>query len=249
MGYTLSPQGNLLPDIDDSTWALIEKDLSRGDENELRVKFRAIHSSAALAVNCFGPFKSHPERLQFFGKRGWKPVEFERKLPIFGDVGAPNVDVWIDCGQEAVAVESKLLEYFTRKKPEFSDAYESLASECDPVWWRAYRQAKEDRTKQHLDRAQLIKHYFGLNKFRQKNPEGPQLTLLYIFWEPQDREKVPACVEHRKEVEVFADSLSNSQIQFQWMSYNELWEKWSAVPELKKHTRLLKERYQVPLQT
>jgi hypothetical protein len=247
-GYTLSPQENLLPDIDDITWALIEKDLRRGNGNELRMKFRAVHSSAALAVNCFGPFKSHPERLLLFGKRGWKPVEFEKKLPIFGDVGAPNIDAWIDRGQEAVAVESKLLEYLTPKKPNFSDAYERLAPECDPIWWNVYEQTNRGK-KQHLDRAQLVKHYFGLNEFRKKNPKGPRLTLLYIFWEPLDWQKVPECMQHRKEVEDFAHSLSNSQIQFEWKSYNELWEEWSGVPELKAHAQHLKERYHVRLQT
>jgi hypothetical protein len=244
-GYTLSPQENLLPDID---WKPIEIELRNGDGDELRMKFNAVHSSAALAVNCFGPFKSRPERLLLLRKRGWKLVEFEMRLPIFGPVGAPNVDVWIDRGQEAVAVESKLLEYLTPKKPKFSDAFERLAPECDPIWWNVYEQSKGGE-EQHLDRAQLIKHYFGLNKFRQKNPEGLRLTLLYIFWEPLDWEKVPECVQHRKEVKDFAHSLSNSQIRFEWKSYNELWEEWQAVPELEAHAQELKKRYQVRLQT
>lgn len=245
-GYTLSPQANLLPDID---WAPIEKELRRGDGDELRMKFAAIHSSAALAVNCFGPFKSHPERLLLFGERGWRLVEFEKKLPIFGDVGAPNIDVWIDRGQEAVAVESKLLEYITPKKAEFSATYERLFAESDTVWRGAYERAKGDSTKRHLDRAQLVKHYFGLNEFRKKNPAGLVLTLLYVFWEPLGSQDVKECVEHRREVEEFAESLSNSQIQFQWKSYNELWQEWCAVPDLEAHTQHLKERYEVRLQT
>lgn len=211
------------------------------------MKFTAVHSSAALAVNCFGPFKSHPERLLLFGKRDWESVEFERKLPIFGDVGAPNIDVWIVRGQEVVAVESKLLEYLTPKKPEFSDAYKSLAPECDPIWWSVYDQAKRGK-EQHLDRAQLVKHYFGLNKFRKKNPDGPRPKLLYIFWEPLDWKNVPECSHHHEEIKAFADSLSNSQIQFRSMSYNDLWEEWSAVPELMEHAQHLKKRYQVRLQ-
>ena len=68
-GYTSLPRENLVPDID---WGPIQIDLQRGDGGELRQKFNAVHSSAALAVNSFGPFKSHPERLLLFGKRGWK---------------------------------------------------------------------------------------------------------------------------------------------------------------------------------
>src|SRR5208282_70428 len=246
-GYTRSPEENLLPDID---WAPLKKELEAGYGDELRMKFNAVHSSAALAVNCFGRFKSDPHSLLLLGKRGAEKVVFERKFPIFGKVGAPNIDVWIDRGQEAVAVESKLLEYLTPKEAKFKAAYESLAPpESDPVWWRAFRKAKGDSAKRHLDRAQLIKHYFGLNKYWKENLQGPRPILLYIFWEPLGWQKVPACMQHRKEVEVFADSLSNSQIQFEWMSYNDLWEKWSAVPELEKHTQRLKERYQVRLQT
>ena len=244
-GYTVSPQANLLPDID---WAPIENDLRRGDGDELRIKFAAVHSSAALAVNCFGRFKNDPHSLLLLGKRGADKVEFERKFPIFGDVGAPNIDVWIERGQGAVAVESKLLEYLIPKKPKFSDAYARLAPECDPIWWGVYEQAKRGE-EQHLDQAQLIKHYFGLNELRKKNPEGPNLTLLYLFWEPLDWEKVPECKLHHEEVMAFADSLSNSEIHFQWMGYNDLWKEWSAVPELEKHAQLLMERYQVRLQT
>ena len=116
-GYTRSPQDNLLPGIDLAT---VEDDLRRGDGDELRTKFRAVHSSAALAVNCFAPFKVNPGSLLLLGKRGAKQVEFERKLPIFSGVGAPNIDVWIDRGRDVVAVESKLLEYLTPKKSEFS---------------------------------------------------------------------------------------------------------------------------------
>ena len=242
-GYTLSPQENLLAGIN---WALVEDDLRHGAGDELRMKFRAVHSSAALAVNCFGPFKDHPEALRLLEKQGAKQVEFEHKLPIFGEVGAPNIDVWIDRGQDVLAVESKLLEYFTPKKAEFSAAYEDLASESDPIWWRVYERAREGRHR-HLDEAQLVKHYFGLNAFRKKNPEGPVVTLLYIFWEPLNWQDVEECRQHRDEVKEFENSLFGSHIQFLWMSYNDLWEEWRAIPELEKHAQRLMDRYQVRL--
>jgi len=244
-GYTHSPQDNLLPGIDLAT---VESDLICGDGNELRSKFCAVHSSSALAVNCFAPFKVHPNNLILLGKRGAKCVNFEWKLPIFRGGTAPNVDVRIERDTDIVAVESKLLEYLTPKRPMFSDAYERLAPpESDPIWWDAYEKAKGGDP-QYLDRAQLVKHYFGLNNFRKKNPEGPGLTLLYIFWEPLNRQDVEECRQHREEVKTFVDSLSNSQIQFQWMTYNDLWEEWSAVPDLATHAQRLKARYQVRLQ-
>jgi hypothetical protein len=243
-GYTLSPQENLLPGIN---WALVEDDLRHGDGGELRMKFEAVHSSAALAVNCFGPFKDHPEMLRLPDKQGADQVKFEHKLPIFNEVGAPNIDVWIDRGRDVVAVESKLLEYFTRKKAEFSVAYEKLAPpNSDPVWWRVYERAKKGEH-HHLDQVQLVKHYFGLNKFRKKNAEGAVPTLLYIFWEPLNWQDVEECRQHRDEVKEFEGSLVGSQIQFRWMSYSDLWEEWRAVPELEKHAQRLMDRYQVRL--
>lgn len=184
--------------------------MRRGDGDELRMKFCAVHSSAALAVNSFAPFKVNPGGLRLLGKQGAINVEFERKLPIFRGGRSPNVDVWIDRDSEAVAVESKLLEYLTLKSPTFSDVYKRLAPpECESSWWQVYEQAKQGAV-QHLDRAQLVKHYFGLNTHWKKNPKGPNLTLLYIFWEPLNWDDVPECRQHRKEVEAFADAVAGS---------------------------------------
>lgn len=44
-----------------------EADLRQGDGNELEEKFRAAHSSSALAVNTFAPFKSDPVALRLPG--------------------------------------------------------------------------------------------------------------------------------------------------------------------------------------
>jgi hypothetical protein len=71
-------QENLLPGIDLAT---VEDALRGGDGDELRMKFCAVHSSCALAVNCFAPFKLQASRL--LGKDGASKVGFERKLRIF----------------------------------------------------------------------------------------------------------------------------------------------------------------------
>ena len=241
-GYTKSPQENLLLGIDLAT---VEDDLRSGDGDELRMKFRAVHSSSALAVNCFAPFKLQPGGLVLLGKQGATKVDFERKLTIFHGGRPANLDVWIERGHDVVAVESKLLEYLTPKKPEFSPAYDRLAPpKSDPYWWRVYEEAKKG-TEQHLDRAQLVKHYFGLNKFREDHPEGPEPTLLYIFWEPLNWQDVDECRQHREEVTRFAEAVDSSPIKFRWMTYNDLWAEWIGVPDLATHVHHLKGRYQV----
>jgi hypothetical protein len=239
-GYTQCPQDNLLPGVD---LADVESDLRRGDGNELDGKFLAVHSSAALAVNCFAPFKRNSCNIMLCGIKRATSVEFEKQLRIFGRGTAPNIDVWIVGGSEVVAVESKLLEYLTKKKPTFSDAYEKLDAESECCWWNAYEQAKQGG-EQHVDRAQLIKHYFGLNRHQKESPER-KLTLLYLFWEPLNWQEVAECRQHREELRAFAEVVSASHITFRWMPYTQLWEEWSAVPALEGHVRDLKDRYQV----
>jgi hypothetical protein len=243
-GYTHWPQENLLPGIDLGS---VEGDLRSGDGDELRMKFCAVHSSCALAVNCFAPFKVQPSRLALLGKHGATKVDFEHKLPIFHGGRSPNLDVWIEHDDGVVAVESKCLEYLTPKKPEFSDAYDRLAPpKSDSCWWGSYEEAKRG-PEQHLDRAQLIKHYFGLNKFQKDHPERPEPTLLYIFWEPLNWQDVDECRQHRDEVKQFAEAVSDSEIKFRWMTYNDLWTEWSVIPDLAAHADRLRARYEVRL--
>jgi hypothetical protein len=67
LGYTASAEANLVPDV---ALDSIENDLRRGNGDELRTKFRAVHSSAALAVNSFGTFKQRPDDLLLLGEKG-----------------------------------------------------------------------------------------------------------------------------------------------------------------------------------
>lgn len=241
-GYWTSPEMNLVPGV---TLASVEADLQRGDGNELRAKFAAIHSSCALAVNSFGIFKDQPENLQLFGRHGADVVEFEKQLKIFRGGRPPNIDVWIERDEEIVAVESKFLEYLTPKIPSFSKAYDRLQPTSENAWWQAYEEAKCGKS-QHLDRAQIIKHYFGLNAFSAKG-DTRRITLLYLFWEPLNGEDIPECIKHREELSAFANSVKNARICFDWMSYNQLWEEWTMVPALTVHSRNLVSRYQVHL--
>jgi hypothetical protein len=170
-GYIDHSEHNLLQ----PEWMeLIIKDYEEGGGKELELKFRAVHSSAALAANHFAHFK-HIERLptlSLLGRNGARDLRFERKLPIFRGGTPPNLDVWIDRSDEVIAIESKLTEYFVEKQAKFSKACDRLAppDHSEFCWWTVYEQAKEGKA-QHLDIAQLIKHYFGLWKCKKKmNP-------------------------------------------------------------------------------
>jgi hypothetical protein len=118
-GYVDWPQANLVNGV---RLEQFERDLRQGDGSELRLKFCAVHSSAALAVNCFAPFKDRPEDLFLLGEHGAFGIQFEKQMPIIPGRRPSNLDVWVDRGSSKVAIESKLLEYFEPKKPEFAEA-------------------------------------------------------------------------------------------------------------------------------
>jgi hypothetical protein len=188
-----------------------------------------------------------PNELALLGKTGAVYIQFEKQLRIFSGGKPPNLDVWVEREDEIIAIESKLLEYFKLTKPVFSKSYERLKPPfSEPCWWAVYKEARHG-TRQHLDRAQLIKHYFGLRQYQHSGSAPSKLTLLYIFWEPLNWQEIDECKYHRKEVEAFTEAVSPSVISFCWMTYNDLWEEWSAYPVLAPHAQNLKARYAVYL--
>ena len=108
-GYVATIEHNLLPAV---RLDQFEDDLRAGDGNELETKFRAAHSSSALCVNAFAPFKDRPGDLVLAGIGGFHELGFERKCPT-GLRGrrSPNLDFLAEGSGHVVAVESKCTEY------------------------------------------------------------------------------------------------------------------------------------------
>lgn len=243
-GYCRLPEQNLLPGVRMEQFV---EDLQQGDGNELKMKFCAAHSSTALAINCFAWFRdnSRLSQLSLLGKTGARDLRFERKCPIFTAGTAPHLDVWVEYEQETIAVESKLTEYFKKTQPKFSKAYEGLAPPglSEPCWWNLYQQSKQSEPS-YLDRAQLLKHYFGLRKFQQQERFPGQVTLLYLFWEPTNWIQIEACRAHRREAQEFSEAVAGSQVRFRWMPYAQLWAEWQQVPQLVDDVGKMRTRYQ-----
>jgi hypothetical protein len=212
------------------------------------MKFCALHSSSALAVNAFGPFKEHPEDLVLLEKRGFTGLAFEKKLET-GLKRKPNLDVGLERAGETVGIESKFLEHLRRKKGSFKDKYTPDAlpwvEEC---WWEAWHKA-QSAGKTYLDVAQLAKHYFGLSRALRGRPDR-SATLLYLFWEPANASAIQACVEHRGEIEALKARVAKSEVLFCSMSYPQLWAMWEGehLPAwVRSHARDLKQRYTLTL--
>ena len=242
-GYTNSYRDNLLSFV-----ALedFEDDLRAGVGKELESKFCAAHSSAALAVNCFAPFKPRIADLAMQEGDIFEDLRFEYKCPT-GLLGIPpHLDVMLFGPGVVVGIESKLTEYLTRHSAEFSPSYNMYIRDKrrDQGYFREMlRLMSEPDSYMYLDAAQLIKHAFGLSwMFRRES-----VTLLYIYWEPLNPESDPVFAQHRREVSEFAKRVEGSTPTFRAMSYDELWSNWRASESdwLSEHLDELSARYLV----
>jgi len=242
-GYLNWPSENLVPGVELKHF---EDDLRRGAGDELRMKFCAIHSSAALAVNVFAHFKEYPDRLRVLGQRDFLPPEFERKCPTGLGGTPPNLDVWLESETQVVAIESKLTEYLTPKKAKYVNSYKrSKLPFAETCWWEVLEESKT-AGKRYLDVAQLVKHYLGLIR-HSKTAGSKTVTLFYVFWEPSNAANVNACVQHRLEVEELSRQVSVSKIRFEFTSYAQLWSEWDEISELREHVANLRGRYDVKI--
>lgn len=244
-GYTSSYADNLLPSV---TIPDFDADLRQGSGDELAVKFRALHSSSALAVNCFGPCKRHLSDLLLCGADGFTKLHFEKKCPIGVRGTPPNLDVLAEGADRVIAIESKFTEYLTPHAAEFSPSYETGIRDDrrETGWFREMsRLIETPRRYRWLDAAQLVKHAFGLMHCY----PGRRLTLLYLYWEPLNAADYPLFEEHRRETAAFAQRTAGPQLAFEAITYNELWASWdAAAPQwLSTHLRDLRARYAVTI--
>ena len=244
-GYVSDPRHNLIEGVDFDT---LRHDFAGGSGNELDSKFRAVHSSSALAANSFGFFKNaaHLDRLSLAALGGFRAPTFEKKVRTGLGGTPPNLDVFVENATAIVGIESKCLEHLTLKTAKFADSYdnrEKLAAEDS--WWCLLQELKGNPgNRSYLDSAQLIKHYLGLRK---QYASRKSIVLMYVFWEPENWEGLEEFQSHRAAIREFADRAVDSEVSFCWHSYTDLWAQWADIPELSKHTQRLRARYGVAI--
>jgi hypothetical protein len=157
--------------------------------------------------------------------------------------------VFFRCGEVAIAVESKFLEYFLPKKAKFADSYTRKAlpftEEC---WWKALEYF-QNAGKRNLDVAQLIRHYFGISQLLHIGDASgwkpKKAMLLYLFWEPDNAEEIAVCRQHRNELQEFSKIVEGSRVDFCWLSYPELWRSWLNSPSISGYAENLQRRYSI----
>lgn len=237
-GYAGSPELNLVPGV---RLEDIQTDFAQGSGNELAGKFRAAHSSSALAANTFGPWRTNPPSLHLLGKTGFTSLQFERQCPTGLGGIPPNLDLVVEGTATVIGVESKFLEFLSPKQPEFTASYtpENLP-QMEPCWARLMDDLKAG-PKQYLDGAQLVRHYLGLRN--QPEFKGRKIILLNVFWEPENWADFPEYRQHRTELAAFQEAVKDSEVTFVWMSYPELWNQWEALGLCPYHVREIRKRY------
>ena len=124
------------------------------------------------------------------GQSGFNCVVLEKKLPTGLRGIPPNLDVFLENRDTCLAIESKLLETLSLKKPNFSPSYsKDSLPHCEPQWWNLIKSASL-AAEGYLDTAQLVKHYFGLIYHVKKNRIDKKPLLLYLYWKPENAEEI-----------------------------------------------------------
>ncbi|WP_374628955.1 hypothetical protein [Pannonibacter indicus] len=245
-GYATNASDTVLPLVSPGDF---EADLSAGDGRELQTKFKAVHSSSGLCVNCFSPFRRSISSLSLPAGAPFGRLQFERKCPTGLRGGrAPNLDVLLDGLESVVGIESKLTEHLGKHRAGFSPAYAEQIRDTrrqNGYFQEMQRLQEEPDHYLWLDAAQLIKHAFGL----EHTYSGRPVTLLYLFWEPANPATSPVFAAHRAETARFAERVQGSSPGFAAMSYPELWTFWrqTAPLWLSEHLASLEARYLVQI--
>lgn len=237
-GYAGRAELNLVPGV---LLEDVRADLEQGSGNELEGKFRAAHSSSALAVNTFGPWRKNPQSLSLLGKTGFTALQFERQCPTGLGGIPPNLDLVIVGTDVVIGVESKFLEFLVPKQPTFTASYKPENLPQMEESWAKLMASLKTGPEQYLDGAQLVRHYLGLRN--QPEFKGKKIILLNIFWEPENWADFSEYRQHRAELAAFQEKVKDSEVTFVWMTYPDLWSQWEALGLFPDHVREIRKRY------
>ena len=252
-GYVESMEVNLFQPL--SSVALMG--FNNGSGSELidaitrPAKIRALHSSAALAVNVFDYWTTRDaaplaRALREPGEHGAiEEMAFERQYPTGLGGNPPNLDIALRFASGlTVAIESKFTEWMTPKAmcgEVFRPAYFPAA---DPIWrsrglhrCQHLAEALQAGTEgfRWLDVPQLLKHALGL-----ASAVPGQFSLHYIYFDHPG----PEGAVHRAEIARFS-TLAGDEIRFAPRSYQDLF--CMLVPHISEQDRhyaaYLQDRY------
>ncbi|MBT7788625.1 MAG: hypothetical protein HN757_07075 [Calditrichaeota bacterium] len=234
-------------------WEEIRDEIGGGQGGELipdgngNIKFNAAHSSSALCVNNFAPFKSEMDDFCLFNQAGFLEARFEKVLPT--GISRPNLDFYLRNETTIIGFESKYTEIFNPKLPNhdgnlnrYQQRHELDYLPNEMLDIIDYYAASDDRL--YIDVAQLIKHSIGLINEARSIPVQP--ILVYIYWQPTNWFDLELFRCHEREIQDFKKRIG-TVIPFLPLPYLEFWKIFETDPTFKVHIELVKERYAMAL--
>ena len=233
-GYLDSVEANLLQPLSISA----RGGFGKGSGSELLdtdarpAKIKALHSSAALAVNVFDYWTTRdpaPLAAAMGISSSISGIEFERQFLTGLGGNPPNLDVVLCLNAGAViAIESKFTEWMTAKSPGKEAFRPAYFPQSGGVWARlgmtrcqqlAEAVAAGSEQFRWLDVPQLLKHALGLG-----TSVSGRFSLHYVFFDAPSSEGTT----HQEEIERFSEAVGR-ETGFVAQSYQALFK------ELVKH--------------
>jgi hypothetical protein len=198
------------------------------DQRRLPAKLRALHSSAALAINIFQYWRntSAQSLLSALGVvDSLQKLTFEAQFPTALSGTPRSLDVALKLASgHVIAIESKFTEWMSVYRPKLDAFNEKYTSPGQTLWTDAglkecQRLANEiaigEQKFRHLDALQLLKHGLGL-----ATQLPGQFTLHYLYFDwPCEASK-----KHAAEIEMF-DRRVGEELRFMPLTYQHLYER------------------------
>lgn len=205
-----------------------------------------VQSSAALAVNCFGPLLLNGTPFELGGHRDLRVASIGRATRRgFCEPDEPALYVTAAGPGGTVVIDVSCLDYLSVQQPSLSAPVGASsgdpAAACRPKPVGASIDgASPDRL---LDTATLVDRAQGSG-----DDPVPPTVLFYVYWEPLDAGFSRLFERHREEVAVFAQQFAEGQTRFEATSCFALWDAWATSddPRLRDHAATLRARYEVP---
>ncbi len=245
-------------------WQEIKKELGEGQGSELKedkdgvIKFNAVHSSSALCVNNFAPFKQNKDKFAFLNYTDFTEATFEKKLPTGMRGTPPHLDFYLETKYEVIGFESKFTEILNNKKPDKDDnlkKYQDRKNKLDylsDTFFDVIQYYIDFKDKMYLDVAQLIKHSIGLIKRGTSmykfilNAILVQPILVYIYWQPKNWYNFEVYRKHADEINDFKEKIQRHLI-FIPISYLDFWKLYENDRTFGEHIDKVKARYCIGL--
>lgn len=250
-GYCERAEDNLVASVAAGIWRHVKEDLASGKGSELAGKFRAAYSSSALAVNTFAPLLDYvplPESELFEGS-----LRFEQERSAWAPGYWPTLDVIVEDQDAPVRlyIESKCTEFLRRTHTDFSHAFVNHAEKhLSTRAWNTFRDLFDDPFAfDPVDARQLAKHFLAARRAIEDATTSCKIVLACIAWEPTDADKYEVFGRHAAKLGELANALPDDSVTLVSLTYRQLWDHWEAIDDalLRRHTRLLRDRYDVSL--